>query len=108
MTPYAEGDWEVAPKRNFFFFQKITACFVFKIKSSFFSPFLVIGWILVCNVQKCSKMILSYIYMLSYVIAKTKIFIPLRIAAAVRQTAKDTEFNYFLCYSTLNCEHFGI
>ena len=28
--------------------------------------------------------------------------------AAVCQTAKDTEFNYFLCYSTLNCKHFGI
>ena len=71
--PYAEGDWEVAPKQKVFFFfffslssfQKITARFVFKIKSSFFSPFLVIGWILVCNVQKCSKIILSYIqYML--------------------------------------------
>ena len=30
------------------------------------------------------------------------------ITAAARQMAKDTEFNYFLCYSTLNCEHFGI
>ena len=29
------------------------------------------------------------------------------ITAAVRQTAKDTEFNHFLCYSTLNCKHFG-
>ena len=46
--------------------------------------------------------------MLSYLIAKMKIFIPLCITTAVRQTAKDTEFNYFLCYSTLNCEHFGI
>ena len=30
------------------------------------------------------------------------------ITAAVRQTAKDTEFNYFLSYSTQNCEHFDI
>ena len=30
------------------------------------------------------------------------------ITAAVRQTAIETEFNYFLCYSTLNCKHFGI
>ena len=30
------------------------------------------------------------------------------ITAAVRRTAKDTEFNYLLCYSTLNCKHFGI
>ena len=50
----------------------------------------------------------NLIYMLSYVIAKMKIFIPLRITATVRQTTKDTEFNYFLCYSTLNCKHFGI
>ena len=60
--------------------------------------------------MQCSEMLkndIIYIYMLSYVISKMKIFIPLRITAAVRQTAKDTEFNYFLCYSTLNFEHFG-
>ena len=43
-----------------------------------------------------------HIYMLSYVIAKMKIFIPLRITAAVRQTAKDTEFNYFFFYVILH------
>ena len=47
--------------------------------------------------------------MSSYVIAKMKFFIYLTyITAAVRQTAKDTEFNYFLSYSTQICEHFDI
>ena len=47
--------------------------------------------------------------MLSYVIAKMKFFLIFTyITAAVRQTAKDTEFNYFLSYSTQNCEHFHV
>ena len=73
----------------------MTARLVFKIKSSFFSPFLVIGWILVCNVQKCSKIILSYIYV-ELCDSKNENFHTFTyITAAVRQTAKDTEFNYF-------------
>ena len=44
------------------FFKKITAHLVFKIKSSFFSPFLVNGYILSCKCQKCKKIIISYIY----------------------------------------------
>ena len=61
------------------FFPKITARLVFKIKSSFFSPFLVNGYILSCKCQKCKKIILSYIYMSSYVIAKMEFFIYLCI-----------------------------
>ena len=49
-------------ERNKRFFPKITARLVFKIKSSFFSPFLVNGYILSCKCQKCKKIILSYIY----------------------------------------------
>ena len=54
------------------------------------------------------QIILSYIYVeLCY--SENEIFhIFTYITAAVRQTAKDTEFNYFLSYSTLNCEHFDI
>ena len=56
--------------------------------------------------MQCSEMLkndIIILYMLSYVIAKMKIFIPLRITAAVCQTAKDTAFNYFfmLCYTKL-------
>ena len=70
--PCAEGLGGAAAERNKRFFPKITACLVFKIKSSFFSPFLVNGYILSCKCQKCKKIILSYIYMSSYVIAKMK------------------------------------
>ena len=90
------------------FFPKITARLVFKIKSSFFSPFLVNGYILSCKCQKCKRIILSYIYVeLCY--SENGIFhIFAYITAAVRQTAKDTEFNYFLLYSTQNCKHFDV
>ena len=90
------------------FFPKKTARLVFEIKSSFFSPFLVNGYILSCKCQKCKKIIISHIYVeLCY--SENEIFnIFTYITAAVRQTAKDTEFNYFLSYSTQNCEHFDI
>ena len=73
--PCAKGLGGAAAERNKRFFQKITARLVFKIKSSFFSPFLVNGYILSCKCEKCKKIILSYIYMSSYVIAKMKFFI---------------------------------
>ena len=58
------------------------------------------------SVRNVKKKIISYIaYMSSYVIAKIKFTY---ITAAVCQTAKDTEFNYFLPYSTQNCKHFDI
>ena len=93
--PCAEGLGGVAAERNKRFFPKITARLVSKIKSSFFSPFLDNGYILSCKCQKCKKIILSYIYVeLCY--SKNEIFhIFTYITAAVRQTAKDTEFNYF-------------
>ena len=103
----AEGLSRVAAERNERIFPKITARLVFKIKSSFFSPFLVNGYILSCKCQKCKKIILSYIYKSSYGIAKMKFFIKFTyITAAVRQTAKDTELNYFLSYSTQNANIF--
>ena len=54
------------------------------------------------------KKIISHIYVeLCY--SKNEIFhIFMYITAVVRQTAKDTEFNYFLSYSTQNCKHFDI
>ena len=106
--PCAEGLGGAVAERNKRFFPKITARLVFKIKSSFFSPFLVNGYILSCKCQKCKKIILSYIYVeLCY--SKNEIFqIFTYITAAVRQTAKDTEFNYFLSYSKQNCEHFRV
>ena len=71
--PCAEGLGGAAAERNKRFFPKITARLVFKIKCSFFSPFLVNGYILSCKCQKCKKIILIYIYILSsYVIAKIK------------------------------------
>ena len=96
-----------AADRNKRIFPKITARLVFKIKSSFFSPFLFNGYILSCKCQKCKK-IISYIYVeLCY--SENEIFhIFTYITAAVRQTAKDTEFNYILPYSTQNCKHFDI
>ena len=59
-------------------------------------------YILSCKCQKCKKIILSYIYVeLCY--SENEIFdIFTYITAAVRQTAKDTEFNYFFSYSTQN------
>ena len=106
--PCAEALGGAAAERKKRFFQKITARLVFKIKSSFFSPFLVNGFILLCMCQKCKKIILSYIYVeLCY--SENGIFHTFTyITAAVRQTAKDTEFNYFVSYSTQNCEHFDI
>ena len=88
-------------------FPKFTARLVFKIKSSFFSPFLVNGYILSCKCQKCKKIILSYIYVeLCY--SENEIFhIFTYITAAVRQTAKDTVFNYFLLYSTQKLQTFS-
>ena len=59
--PCAEGLGGAAAERNKRFFPKITARLVFKIKSSFFSPLLVNGYILSCKCQKCKK-ILSYIF----------------------------------------------
>ena len=93
--PCAEALGGAPDKRKKRFFPKITAPLVFKIKSSFFSPFLVNGYILSCKCQKCKKIILSYIYVeLCY--SENEIFhIFTYITAAVRQTAKDTEFNYF-------------
>ena len=60
------------------------------------------------SVRNVKKIILSYIYVeLCY--SENRIFhIFTYITAAVRQTAKDTEFNYVLSYSTQNCEHFDI
>ena len=89
----AEALGRAAAKRKKRFFPKITARLVFKIKSSFLSPFLVNGYILSCKCQKCKKIILSYIYVeLCY--SENEIFhIFTYITAAVRQTAKDTEFN---------------
>ena len=80
-----------AERKKRLFFPKITARLVFKIKSSFFSPFLVNGYILSCKCQKCKKIILSYVE-LCY--SENEIFhIFTYITTAVRQTAKDTEFN---------------
>ena len=58
------------------------------------------------QVSEMKKKILSYIYVkLCY--SENEIFhIFMYITAAVRQTAKDTEFNYFSSYSIQNCEHF--
>ena len=75
--PCAEALGGAAAERNKRFFPKITARLVFKIKSSFFSPFLVNGYILSCKCQKCKKIILSYIYMSSY--SENEIFTYLRI-----------------------------
>ena len=99
---------KLSTERKKGFFPKITARLVFEIKSSFFPPFLVNGYILSCKCQKCKKIILSHIYVeLCY--SENEIFhIFTYITAAVRQTAKDTEFNYFLSYSTQNCKHFDI
>ena len=60
------------------------------------------------SVRNVKKIILLYIYVeLCY--SENEIFhIFTYITAAVRQTAKDTEFNYFLSYSTQNCEHFRV
>ena len=55
------------------------------------------------NVKK-----ISYIYV-ELCLSKNEIFhIVTYITAAVRQTTKDTEFNYFLSYSTQNCKHFRV
>ena len=107
--PCAEALGKVAAERKKRFFPKITARLVFKIKSSFFSPFLVSGYILSCKCQKCKKMI-SYISLyVELCYSNDGIFhIFTYITAAVRQMAKDTEFNYFLSYFTQNCEHFDI
>ena len=53
--PCAEGLGGAAAERNKRFYPKITARLLFKIKSSFFSPFLVNGYILSCKCQKCKK-----------------------------------------------------
>ena len=92
------------------FFPKITTRLVFKIRSSFFSPFLVNGYISSCKCQKCKKNnIIIYSLYVKLCYSENEIFhIFMYITAAVRQTAKDTEFNYFLSYSTQNCEHFDI
>ena len=66
------------------------------------------------SVRNVKKIILSYIYIYIYIYvelcySENEIFhIFTYITAAVRQTAKDTEFNYFLSYFTQNCEHFDI
>ena len=99
LLPCAEGLGGAAAESNKRFFPKITARLVFKIKSSFFSPFLFNGYILSCKCQKCKRIILSYIYVeLCY--SENEIFhIFTYITGVVRQTAKDTEFN---------CEHFRV
>ena len=68
------------------------------------------GYILSCKCQKCKKIILSYIYIyVELCYSENEIFhIFTYITVAVRQMANDTEFNYFLSYSTQNCEHFDI
>ena len=53
-------------------------------------------------------MILSYIYVELCDSENENFHTFTYIIAAVRQKAKYTEFNYFLYYSTLNCEHSGI
>ena len=59
----AEDLGRAAAERKKRFFPKITARLIFEIKSSFFSPFLVNGYILSCKCQKCKKkIILLYIY----------------------------------------------
>ena len=99
---------KLAAERKKRFFPKITARLVFEIKSSFVSPFLVNGYILSCKCQKCKNILFSHIYVeLCY--SENEIFhIFTYITAAVHQTTKDTEFNYFLSYSTQNCEYFDI
>ena len=59
--PHAERFREWAAKRKNYFFKKITADRVFKIKSSFLAPFFVNGWILSCNHQKWKIMTFSYL-----------------------------------------------
>ena len=59
--PCAEGLGGAAAERNKRCFPKITARLVFKIKSSFFSPFLGNGYILSC---KCQKYIYDNIFFL--------------------------------------------
>ena len=46
---------KLSAERKNFFFPKITARLGFEIKSSFFSPFIVNGYILSCKCQKCKK-----------------------------------------------------
>ena len=61
-----------------------------------------------CNGQKCKKMSLSYAYVEICYSAIEIFHTYMYITQAVRQTAKDTKFNYFLRYSTVNCEENGI
>ena len=93
--PCAEALGGAAAERKKRFFPKITARLVFKIESSFFSPFLVNGYLLSCKCQKCKKIILSYIYVKSCYSENGSFHIFTYITAAVHQTAKDTEFNFF-------------
>ena len=107
--PCAEGLGGAAAERNKRFFPKITARLVFKIKSSFFSHFLVNGDILSCKCQKCKKNNnIIYIYVELCYSENEMFHIFMYITAAVRQTANNTEFNYFLSYSTQNCKHFCV
>ena len=84
------------------FFPKITARLVFKIKSSFFSPFLVNGYILSCKCQKCKKIILSYIYVeLCY--SENEIFhIYTYITAAVCQKIQSSIIFYRILHKIAN------
>ena len=72
----------------------------FILKITFFSPFLVNGYILSCKCQKCKKIILSSIYVkLCY--SENGIFhIFTYITAAVLQTAKDTVQLFFIVFYT--------
>ena len=69
---------------------------VFKIKSSFLAPFLVIVWSLVCNHQKWKKMS-SYLKSQLYDNAIENFHTFLYIYRAVRLTDKAKEFNFFYC-----------
>ena len=74
-----------AAERKKGFFPKIAARLVLKIKNSFFSPFLINGYILSCKCQKYKKIILSY--MSSY--SESEVFhIVTYITAAVRKRQK--------------------
>ena len=60
LLPCAEGLGGAAAERNKRFFPKITARLVFKIKSSFFSPFLVNGYILSCKCRGAQFKFFAY------------------------------------------------
>ena len=105
----AEALGRAAAERKKRFFPKITARLVFEIKRVHFSLlFLPMVIFYHASVRNVKKIILSYIYVELFYSENEIFHIFTYITAAVRQTAKDTEFNYFLSYSTQNCEQFDI